>query len=323
MAYADILANQVITLDPMALTQSKRELLLSLMGNVNLIATNTNELNSEAQTKLNDLDSRLLAISNASSTSDADIQATLQAITDLQTDGSTGATIVGALGTLYSTLNSMERSHTFEKVINSATGKVDVDLTPYGFGAMTEYNVQVTASGSLPVTASYLKVSKNLVSVMVRDHTEWEFDEAKVQLKDCSTQNVVVSITISHAPTAITATFTEVDGDVTTIGDGAGQTQADNTAPDAPVANASDDGAGIVTVSGTAEAGSTVKVVFTDNSEKTVVADADGNYSVVNDNALTADGNIVVNATDEAGNVSVSTVIAYTVPADDNDGNEL
>lgn len=322
MAYADSLSSQVIALDPMDLTKNKRDFLLSLRGNIQNISANATELTSETQTKLNDLDARLLAISNASTTSDADIQATLQAITDLQSDSSVGATLIGALGTVYSTLNGMERSHTFEKVINAATGKVDVDLTAYGFNAMTDYNVQVTASGSLPVTASYLKVSKNLVTVMVRDHTEWEFDEGKVQLKDCSTENVVVSITISHAPTAITATFTEVDGDVTTIGASAGQTVADNTAPDAPTATATDDGTGIVTVSGTAEAGSTVKVVFPDNSEVTAVAGADGSYSIVNTTALTADGNIVVNATDASNNVSVSTVIPYTAPANSG-GNEL
>ena len=85
---------------------------------------------------------------------------------------------------------------------------------------------------------------------------------------------------------------------------------ADTTAPTKPTAKLSDDG---LTITGTGEANSIIKVV--DNDEKLLVSvtvDASGNYSIKLSEPL-VDGNIVyLNSTDAAGNASSYTSVTGT-----------
>ena len=133
--------------------------------------------------------------------------------------------------------------------------------------------------------------------------------------------NYSVSLPASVGPNAdITATATDTAGNESTPT--TGKTPADSgdtTAPDAPaissVTGNSTDG---YTVTGTAEAGSTVTIK---DSTGTVigsgVADGSGNYSVSLPASVGANADITVTATDEAGNVSVPT--AGKTPADSGD----
>ncbi|MGT7194077.1 Ig-like domain-containing protein, partial [Escherichia coli] len=76
----------------------------------------------------------------------------------------------------------------------------------------------------------------------------------------------------------------------------------DTTAPNAPVLNpinATDP------VTGTAEAGSTVKVTFPDGTTATVVAGPDGKWTVPNPGDLTDGQTVTATATDPAGNTSL------------------
>ncbi|MBJ9987027.1 hypothetical protein IAE19_16495, partial [Acinetobacter sp. S40] len=76
-------------------------------------------------------------------------------------------------------------------------------------------------------------------------------------------------------------------------------------APTAPVVNPVND---TDAITGTAEAGSTVKVTFPDGTTATVVADADGKWEVPNPGLQDGD-KITVVAQDPAGNTSPPTEV--------------
>ncbi|MDI5899622.1 gliding motility-associated C-terminal domain-containing protein, partial [Flavobacterium yafengii] len=67
---------------------------------------------------------------------------------------------------------------------------------------------------------------------------------------------------------------------------------------------------GTLSVSGTAEAGSTVTVTFPDGSTGTAIADAAGNYGPVTSLTPQTSGTITANATDTTGNVSPATTVS-------------
>ncbi|PTV51276.1 BapA/Bap/LapF family prefix-like domain-containing protein, partial [Acinetobacter seifertii] len=96
-------------------------------------------------------------------------------------------------------------------------------------------------------------------------------------------------------------TFTDAAGNSSSVNDTQTYT-VDTTAPNAPVLNpinATDP------VTGTAEAGSTVKVTFPDGTTATVVAGPDGTWSVPNPGDLTDGQTVTATATDPAGNTSL------------------
>ncbi|MFE8045399.1 Ig-like domain-containing protein, partial [Brenneria goodwinii] len=132
------------------------------------------------------------------------------------------------------------------------------------------------------------------------------------------------SITLPEALTAgeqLTATATDEAGNVSApVTVTAPDTSIpDTSAPDAPVAVISEDG---LTVSGTAEPGSTVTVTLPDSTALTATADAFGVYSIELSSALTNGEAVTVTATDAAGNVSAPTtatapdLTAPSAPAD-------
>jgi hypothetical protein len=104
----------------------------------------------------------------------------------------------------------------------------------------------------------------------------------------------------------VSVTDTGVSGSSSTMA----QQWSDHTPPQAPGISAVTANAdGTVTVSGKAEAGSTVTVTYADNiTTATAQADANGSYSVLI-NAPQA-GPVAVTATDVAGNASAATVVA-------------
>ena len=110
-----------------------------------------------------------------------------------------------------------------------------------------------------------------------------------------------------------TTTVTFPDGSTATLTGDKTVTQADITAPTAPVVNPVK--AGDTAVTGTAEAGSTVEVTLPDGTKVSAKADKDGNYSVPVSGLKEGD-KVSVTATDEAGNKSDATT-ATVAKADD------
>lgn len=86
-----------------------------------------------------------------------------------------------------------------------------------------------------------------------------------------------------------------------------------NRAPLPPTLVAVQNANGTISVSGFAEAGSTVTVTFPDGSIGTAVANSTGSYGPISSILPQANGTIKVKAKDIAGNVSVLTTVPFTV----------
>uniref|UniRef100_UPI0013A708AC Ig-like domain-containing protein n=1 Tax=Acinetobacter sp. MB5 TaxID=2069438 RepID=UPI0013A708AC len=85
----------------------------------------------------------------------------------------------------------------------------------------------------------------------------------------------------------------------------------DTTAPDAPTVNVTANNNGTLTVTGQAEAGSTVTVTFPDGTKANVIAASDGSYTATSGTPQTS-GDVSATATDHAGNTSDPTTVSYT-----------
>lgn len=114
----------------------------------------------------------------------------------------------------------------------------------------------------------------------------------------------------SASSTTVSATATDAAGNT---GPAATGTYTDNDAPAAPVFNSITQGTdGKVTVSGTAEPGSTVTVTFGNPAETvTVIADPSGNFTATS-TQVQGTGTVTGTATDAAGNASGQTSQSYT-----------
>jgi hypothetical protein len=311
MAYFEK-AGQVVALQDMSLTMTKKTLIEAIIANIGTMTTEHNELNELAGNKINDLKALIDQFSGDANQDLELINGKIVEINKFLTENGEGLNVISALNQLYTEMNRREETKTFEKVVNTSNGILDVNLDSFGFDSVNDYNLQVTPYGyNAGMGGAYAeKVSKNLARVHLTDAKEWEFNADEITRFDASTNNVKIALTVSRIPVAMSKTLTEPDGDQTTIGAGAGT--VDVVAPDAPTATLTKEADEKLTISGIAEAGATVKVVFPDNSEKTVVVGVDGAYSLTSTNAITASGNVVVNATDASGNVGVATIISYT-----------
>ena len=104
-------------------------------------------------------------------------------------------------------------------------------------------------------------------------------------------------------------TVTFPDGSTATLTGDKTVTQADITAPNAPVVNPVK--AGDKAITGTAEAGSTVEVTLPDGTKVSAKADKDGKFSIPV-SGLNAGDTVSVTATDEAGNPSATTTVTVS-----------
>ncbi len=85
---------------------------------------------------------------------------------------------------------------------------------------------------------------------------------------------------------------------------------SDTTAPEAPSVIATPDADGGLTVTGSAEAGSSVTVTFPDGTSQTVIAGTDGSYSATTSVPQTS-GEVSASATDAAGNTGDAGILDY------------
>ena len=103
-----------------------------------------------------------------------------------------------------------------------------------------------------------------------------------------------------------TTKVTFPDGSTATLTGDKTATQADITAPAAPVVNPVK--AGDTAITGTVEAGSTVEVTLPDGTKVSAKADKDGKFSIPV-SGLNVGDTVSVTATDEAGNPSATTTV--------------
>ncbi|MFJ2455922.1 Ig-like domain-containing protein, partial [Pseudomonas protegens] len=233
-------------------------------------------------------------------------------------DGSTGTTVAKPDGSFKLTSKTPQPNGEFTTTVRDAAGNKGESVT----GNYTASNTDDTQAPDSPT---------NLIAVPQADGT------AKVTGKAESNSTVKVTLpdgTVQETKAGPDGNFTLVsatpqpNGKVSAVAtDAAGNTSApaqvdftasnsiDNKAPDAPtglVALELSDGK--VTVSGKAEPNSTVTVTFADGSKGSVLAQANGDFTLTSAAAQNTAGTISAIAKDAAGNASPAATLPF-VPA--------
>ncbi|WP_285403610.1 Ig-like domain-containing protein, partial [Pseudomonas sp. MEJ086] len=217
-------------------------------------------------------------------------------------DGTTETVVAGADGSYTITTPANQPSGDVVVVATDAAGNVSAETTvPYVDATAPDAptaEVTVNADGSLTIVG-----------------TSEPGSTVAVTNPDGTTETVVAGADGSYT---ITTLANQPSGDVVVVAtDAAGNVSAettipyvDSTAPDAPTAEVTVNADGSLTVAGTSEPGSTVSVTNPDGTTETVTAGADGSYTITSPiNQPT--GDVVVIASDAAGNVSAETTVPY------------
>jgi hypothetical protein len=215
MPYKDLQPQKVVLAD-MLLTANKKQLLETMIANQMEQASKHNALTDEVEATFTSVKQ---LIDQGQLADDVDIEAireTLTAMNALLSEAGAGANILSGIGQIYTELNRREEVKTFEVPINTANGKVDFDITSFGFADVTEYSAMVSFYGAKPLTAAVEKSSNTSVKVIITDHTKWEFNDDR--FFDGTTEPATAVVQITRTPVQIAKTFTEVDGDSTTVG---------------------------------------------------------------------------------------------------------
>ncbi|MFA9441754.1 Ig-like domain-containing protein, partial [Uliginosibacterium sp. sgz301328] len=218
-------------------------------------------------------------------------------------DGSTGTTTADADGNYSVTTTvpqtSGEVTATATDAANNISEPTVLDYTDTGAPVAPVVNVTANEDGGLTVSGTAEPGST--VTVTYPDGT------TGTTTTDAD-GNYSVTTTVRQTSGEVTATATDAANNISDPGEA---TYTDTDAPLAPVANVTANEDGGLTVSGTAEPGSTVTVTYPDGSTGTATADADGNYSVTTTVPQTT-GTVTATATDAAENTSAPTGVSYT-----------
>ncbi|CAB3778414.1 hypothetical protein LMG27177_00599 [Paraburkholderia fynbosensis] len=217
-------------------------------------------------------------------------------------DGSTGTTKADASGNYSVSTDVPQTSGMVEAVATDRSGNesapTDVAYTDTTAPQSPAVNVTPIADGGLTVGG-----------------TAEPGSTVTVTYPDGSTGSTVADASGNYS---VSTDVPQTSGTVEAVAkDAAGNASAptdvnytDTTAPDAPVVNLTPNADGGLTVSGKAEAGSTVTVTYPDGTTGSTVADASGNYSVTTDVPQNS-GVVEAVATDAAGNPSQPTDVDY------------
>ncbi|QZI68267.1 FG-GAP-like repeat-containing protein [Pseudomonas protegens] len=218
-------------------------------------------------------------------------------------DGTTSSTVADALGHFSTGSTTQQGSSNVRSTATDLAGNTSLPIT----------RIDIDRDAPLAPTEN---VSANPDGTLTVSGTAEPGSTVTITYPDGTTSSVVADASGNYSTSSTTV---QTSGNVVaTATDVAGNTSApttsaytDSTAPLAPVQNISANPDGTLTVSGTAEPGSTVTVTYPDGTSSTVVADASGNYSTSSSTVQTS-GNVVATATDAAGNTSAPTTSAYT-----------
>jgi gliding motility-associated-like protein len=221
-------------------------------------------------------------------------------------DGSTGTAVANASGN-YGPITSLtpQTSGTITANAKDVAGNVSPNVTaPY---------VDVTP----PLAPTITTVTANPNGTVAVSGTAEPGSTVTVTFPDGSTGTAVANASGNYGP--ITSLTPQTSGTITANAkDVAGNVSpnttvpyVDNTPPLAPTIAATANPNGTLSVSGTAEPGSTVTVTFPDGSTGTAVANASGNYGPITSLTPQTSGTITANAKDVAGNVSPNATAPY------------
>ncbi|WP_338125316.1 Ig-like domain-containing protein [Pseudomonas nitroreducens] len=219
-------------------------------------------------------------------------------------DGSTGTATAGSDGSYSVTTNVPQTSGDVSASATDSAGNT---------GDSTTFSYTDSTAPQAPVLDP--TVTNDDGSITLGGSAE-PGSTVTVTYPDGSTGSVVVG---EDGRFSITSPENQPTGEVSVNAtDEAGNTGAsvtenysDNTAPEAPSVNVVANADGGLTVSGSAEPGTTVTVTYPDGSTGTATAGSDGSYSVTT-NVPQTSGDVSASATDSAGNTGDSTTFSYT-----------
>ncbi|EPL05345.1 Ig-like domain-containing protein [Pseudomonas sp. CF161] len=218
-------------------------------------------------------------------------------------DGTSGTALVDATGHYSATSSTAQSSGTVSVSAtdvagntSSATTRAYTDTTAPQAPSQT---VTPHPDGTLTVAGSAEPGST--INVTFPDGT------SGTALVDASGHYSTSSSTVQTSGT-VSVTATDAAGNTSAVD---ASSYVDTTAPQAPVDSVSSNPDGTLTVSGTAEPGSTVNVTYPDGTSGTALVDATGHYSATSGTPQTS-GNVSVSATDATGNTSAFTTSGYT-----------
>jgi len=218
-------------------------------------------------------------------------------------DGTSSTAIADASGH-YSTQSSAPQT----------SGSVAVSATDVSGNTSTSSS-SVYTDTSAPLAPSQTVTSNPNGTLTVSGNAE-PGSTVSVTYPDGTTGTVVADASGQYSTTsaspqtsgAVSTSATDPAGNVSTTNGGS---YTDTSAPLAPSQTVTSNPDGTLTVSGSAEPGSTVSVTYPDGTTSTVVADATGQYSTTSASPQTS-GSVTTTATDPAGNVSTASTGGYT-----------
>ncbi|MBK5540631.1 Ig-like domain repeat protein [Pseudomonas sp. TH07] len=224
-------------------------------------------------------------------------------VTVTYADGSSSSVVADTSGHYSTSSSTVQSSGGVSVIATDAAGNASAPST----GVYTDTNAPqmpsqtITAQPDGTLTVSGSAEPGSTVMVTYADGS------SSTVVVDASGHYSTGSSTVQTSG-AVSVTATDAAGNTSAA---AVSTYTDTTAPQAPSEGVSSNPDGTLTVSGTAEAGSTVSVTYPDGTSGTALVDATGHYSATSTTAQSS-GNVSVSATDVAGNTSPPTTSAYT-----------
>jgi len=129
-----------------------------------------NDLDTSVQDYINDLKSKIDALEQASDVDIQELQDAIAKIKDAIDKANSELDIVGAIDTIADILNKTKLTTTKRVVFNSDTGKVEVDISDFGFNDASAYEVFATPDA----LTSDGSVNPAVVAVKKIDGTKFE-----------------------------------------------------------------------------------------------------------------------------------------------------
>ncbi len=218
-------------------------------------------------------------------------------------DGTTASVTAGATGTYTATSAAPQTSGAVSVKATDASGNTSTAAA----ATFTDTTAPAAPAGTAltPNTNGTLTVSGNAEPGST----------VKVTFPDGTVASVTAAANGTYAATsaapqttgAVSIKSTDAAGNAASV---VNAVFADATAPAAPASTVTPNATGTLTVTGTAEPGSTVKVTFPDGTVASITASPTGAYSATSAAPQTT-GSVSVKATDAAGNTSAATTTAF------------
>jgi len=224
------LSNELVTITAPDYSQGMLNSLKAVVADISTVATAHNSLDTKTQETLNDLKSKIDALSSLEKLDVDAVTGYIEKLRSLIDTVDSDLDITGMLDLLADELNSREVTVKKEVTFTSATGKALVDVTSLGFTAVTDYTVVVSADsvltdGSLnPAVLRTRKQDASTIEITAQDTRS--FFEVNPLYTDGGTtdanggfpKSFNYSMIISYKKPTISKTINSVNGTTTTVG---------------------------------------------------------------------------------------------------------